>query len=139
MQNQKMRMDRRKFRIGELAEELKIKKFVIRFWEKEFDLQSDRSDGGQRFYTYDDLQTFQTIKNLLYNQKFTIPGAKKQLKVFQEEKIEINPATKTEIVQAQKDSITVQTVEKQASVDKKLLEKIISFKEKLNKFKQILG
>ncbi len=79
MQPQKVHMDKRRFRIGDLAEELKVKKFVIRFWEKEFDIKSDRSEGGQRFYTSEDLQTFIRIKDLLYNKGFTIAGAKKQL------------------------------------------------------------
>lgn len=79
MENQKVQMARRQFRIGDLAKELKVKKFVIRFWEKEFNLKSDRSSGGQRFYTLDDLNIFLTIKDLLYNQGFTIAGAKKQL------------------------------------------------------------
>lgn len=79
MQTQKTQMAKRQFRIGDLAKELKVKKFVIRFWEKEFDLKSGRSQGGQRFYTNDDLTIFLTIKDLLYNQGFTIAGAKKQL------------------------------------------------------------
>jgi len=72
-------MGKKQFRIGDLAKELKVKKFVVRFWEKEFDLKSDRSNGGQRFYTTDDLLQFMLIKDLLYNQGFTIAGAKKQL------------------------------------------------------------
>lgn len=79
MESTKMQMTRRQFRIGDLAKELKVKKFVIRFWEKEFNLKSDRSQGGQRFYTSDDLNIFLAIKDLLYNQGFTIAGAKKQL------------------------------------------------------------
>ncbi len=79
MQQQKMNMSKKQFRIGDLAEELKVKKFVIRFWEKEFGIESDRSEGGQRFYTSDDLRRFLLIKDLLYNQGFTIAGAKKQL------------------------------------------------------------
>jgi DNA-binding transcriptional MerR regulator len=84
------------FRIGELSKKLKVKKFVIRFWEKEFGLKSERSDGGQRFYNQEDLKKFFMIKDLLYNQKFTIPGARKQLEtVFSKHKeTTINPATK---------------------------------------------
>ncbi len=74
-------MGKNKFRIGDLAHELKVKKYVIRFWEKEFGLSSDRSQGGQRFYNQDDLNTFMQIKDLLYTQKFTIAGAKKHLKI----------------------------------------------------------
>lgn len=76
-----MKMKRKKFRIGELAQQLSVERFVIRFWEKEFELTSTRSDGGQRFYTEDDLDTFSRIKELLYNLGFTIQGAKKQIAI----------------------------------------------------------
>lgn len=79
MQSQKMKISKRKFRIGDLAKELKLKKYVIRFWEKEFELESDRSEGGQRFYTQEDFNLFSKIKELLYAQGYTISGAKKQL------------------------------------------------------------
>lgn len=74
-----MRMEKRKFRIGELAEQLQVEQFVIRFWEKEFSLKTVRSTGGQRFYREQDLETFKKIKELLYEKGFTIAGAKKQL------------------------------------------------------------
>jgi DNA-binding transcriptional MerR regulator len=74
-----MRMQKRQFRIGELAKHLDVEKFVIRFWEKEFDLSATRSVGGQRFYTEQDLEQFTQIKTLLYEQGFTIAGAKKKL------------------------------------------------------------
>lgn len=74
-----MRMQKRQFRIGDLAKHLDVEKFVIRFWEKEFGVSTTRSDGGQRFYSEEDLDTFKKIKTLLYEQGFTIAGAKKQL------------------------------------------------------------
>jgi DNA-binding transcriptional MerR regulator len=74
-----MRMEKRKFRIGELAKHLAVERFVIRFWEKEFNVKSTRSGGGQRFYDEDDARTFATIKELLYNRGFTIAGARKEL------------------------------------------------------------
>lgn len=74
-----MRMEKRKFRIGELAEHLAVERFVIRFWEKEFNVKSTRSTGGQRFYNQDDARTFAIIKDLLYNRGFTIAGARKEL------------------------------------------------------------
>lgn len=73
------RMSKRQFRIGELAKALKVQKYVIRFWEKEFGLSSTRSEGGQRFYTADDLATFAQIKRLLYEEGFTIAGARQKL------------------------------------------------------------
>lgn len=74
-----MRMQKRQFRIGDLAKQLNVEKFVIRFWEKEFDVSTTRSEGGQRFYSEEDLLMFQSIKTLLYDEGFTIAGAKKQL------------------------------------------------------------
>ncbi len=74
-----MRMQKKQFRIGTLAKELDIEKFVIRFWEKEFSIKSSRSIGGQRYYTTHDVERFKKIKELLYKNKFTIAGAKKAL------------------------------------------------------------
>lgn len=74
-----MKMAKKQFRIGELAKRLAVERFVIRFWEKEFELSASRSSGKQRFYSEEDYATFSTIKQLLYNEKFTISGAKKQL------------------------------------------------------------
>ena len=51
-----MKMQKRQFRIGQLAENLGVERFVVRFWEKEFKLACDRSDGGQRFYSEQDLE-----------------------------------------------------------------------------------
>lgn len=74
-----MKMALKQFRIGQLAKELHVERFVIRFWEKEFNIKSIRSEGGQRFYTDKDLAKFKIIKKLLYEEGFTIAGAKKYL------------------------------------------------------------
>lgn len=74
-----MKMEKRQFRIGELAKHLGVERFVIRFWEKEFGIKSYRSPGGQRFYQEEDLATFKKIKILLYDKGFTIAGAKQHL------------------------------------------------------------
>lgn len=74
-----MKMQKQQFRIGTLAKELRLEKFVIRFWEKEFNIKSSRSIGGQRYYTAQDLEQFKKIKELLYGKKFTIAGAKEAL------------------------------------------------------------
>jgi len=73
-------MQKRKFRIGELAEKLNLERFVVRFWEKEFSIKTKRSQGSQRFYDENDLKKFELIKRLLYEEGFTIVGAKKKLK-----------------------------------------------------------
>ncbi len=75
-----MKLQKKQFRIGELANSLQVERFVIRFWEKEFNVTGNRSQGGQRFYEEKDLEKFRSIKKLLYEQGFTIAGAKKQFK-----------------------------------------------------------
>lgn len=75
-----MKMQKRQFRIGQLADLLGVERFVVRFWEKEFNLSAHRSTGGQRFYEEKDLTRFKKIKQLLYEEGFTIAGAKKRLK-----------------------------------------------------------
>lgn len=75
-----MKIEMRTFRIGALAEKLEVEKFVIRFWEKEFNIRPARTSGKQRFYTEKDLERFTAIKELLYGKGFTIAGAKKHLK-----------------------------------------------------------
>jgi len=72
-------MEKKQFRIGELAKHVGVKRFVIRFWEKEFNLSPHRSTGGQRFYIDNDLKLFQQIKTLLYDRGFTIAGAKQHI------------------------------------------------------------
>ncbi len=74
-----MKMSKRQYRIGELAKALGVEKFVVRFWEKELGIKSFRSKGGQRFYEEKDFKRFETIKNLLYDKKYTLAGAKKEL------------------------------------------------------------
>lgn len=75
-----MKIQKKQFRIGALSKKLNLAKFVIRFWEKEFNIKSIRSTGKQRYYTEQDMEQFKTIKQLLYEKKFTIAGAKNILK-----------------------------------------------------------
>src|SRR5579871_7043532 len=98
-----MKMQKRKFRIGELAKKLKLERFVVRFWEKEFSIKTKRSQGSQRFYDESDLKKFELIKQLLYEEGFTILGAKKKLK----EKFSSKPdkAEKSSIIASQKTTL----------------------------------
>jgi DNA-binding transcriptional MerR regulator len=90
-------MQTKQFRIGELSRKLCVEKFVIRFWEKEFNIKSQRSNGQQRFYTEKEFEKFSTIKDLLYHKGFTIAGAKKQI---------YNSSRKNSIVSAVKTTLT---------------------------------
>jgi len=68
------------FRIGEVSKIVNVEPYVIRYWETEFKTVNPvRTKTAQRLYRKKDVQELLAIKNLLYLQRFTIDGAKKQL------------------------------------------------------------
>jgi DNA-binding transcriptional MerR regulator len=69
------------FRIGEVSRLTATKPFVLRYWETEFPmLQPVKSPKGHRLYRQEDIDTVFTIKRLLYNEGFTIAGARRHLR-----------------------------------------------------------
>jgi DNA-binding transcriptional MerR regulator len=72
--------EKRYFRIGEVSALTSIESYVLRYWETEFPkIKPARSSSGQRLYKRRDIETILQIKDLLYQKKFTIAGAKKHL------------------------------------------------------------
>jgi DNA-binding transcriptional MerR regulator len=68
------------FKIGEVARVLGVKPHVLRYWESEFpSLRPKKNPSGQRIYARSDVEAIVEIKNLLYNERYTISGAKKLL------------------------------------------------------------
>jgi len=73
--------DKLYFRIGEVAELCQLPAYVLRFWETEFpQLKPVKGSTGQRMYRQRDVEFVLRIKKLLYDEGFTIPGARQQLK-----------------------------------------------------------
>jgi DNA-binding transcriptional MerR regulator len=73
--------DKLYFRIGEVAELCTLPAYVLRFWETEFpQLKPVKGSTGQRMYRQKDVEYVLRIKKLLYDEGFTIPGARAQLK-----------------------------------------------------------
>ncbi len=73
--------DKLYFRIGEVAELCRLPAYVLRFWESEFpQLKPVKSSTGQRMYRRRDVENVLHIKRLLYEQGFTIAGARQQLR-----------------------------------------------------------
>jgi DNA-binding transcriptional MerR regulator len=69
------------FRIGEVATLCRLPAYVLRFWETEFpQLKPVKSSTGQRMYRKRDVESVVHIKQLLYEQGFTISGARQQLR-----------------------------------------------------------
>jgi DNA-binding transcriptional MerR regulator len=68
------------FRIGEVCELIKVQPHVLRYWETEFPmLAPQKNRAGQRVYRRKDVEMVLRIRDLLYEEKFTIAGAKKKL------------------------------------------------------------
>ena len=68
------------YSIREVAEMLDVEPYVLRFWEKEFPtLKPRKSQGGLRIYRQADIDELMVIKELLYTEKYTIEGAKRQI------------------------------------------------------------
>ena len=73
--------DKLYFRIGEVAELCELPAYVLRFWETEFpQLKPGKSSTGQRMYRRRDVESVLLIKKLLYQEGFTIAGARQHLK-----------------------------------------------------------
>ena len=71
------------YSIGEVAELTALKPYVLRYWETEFSLlKPPKNRAGNRIYKDKDIKIIFHIKYLLYDQKYTIEGARNQLKAL---------------------------------------------------------
>ncbi len=73
--------DKLYFRIGEVSRLCDVPAYVLRFWESEFpQLKPHKGGTGQRLYRRRDVETALHIKSLLYDEGYTIPGARQVIK-----------------------------------------------------------
>ena len=73
--------DKLYFKIGEVSQLVGVEPYVLRYWESEFPgLSPRKSSTGQRMFRRKDVEMLLNIKQLLYEKKFTIEGARKALK-----------------------------------------------------------
>jgi DNA-binding transcriptional MerR regulator len=69
------------YRIGEVSRLTALKQFVLRYWETEFPmLEPVKSSSGHRLYRQEDVEMVLRIKRLLYDEGFTIAGARRHLR-----------------------------------------------------------
>jgi DNA-binding transcriptional MerR regulator len=79
--HQELSSEKSLYRIGEVSRITDTKPFVLRYWETEFPtLQPVKSPKGHRLYRRQDVETVLLIKRLLYDQGFTIAGARRHLR-----------------------------------------------------------
>ena len=77
---------KRYFAIGEVSELCAVKPHVLRYWEQEFpQLKPVKRRGNRRYYQHEDVQMVRRIRSLLYEQGFTIGGARQRLRELRNE------------------------------------------------------
>lgn len=80
------------FCVGEVSKIAQLPSYILRFWESQFKhLHPQRTRGGHRRYQKKDVELILWIKNLLYEKKFTIKGAREELEKREREDL-IDPA-----------------------------------------------
>lgn len=78
--------DRLYFRIGDVADLLKVKPHVLRYWESEFPIVSPQKGAtGQRIYRRSDVETLVMIRHLLHEERYSIEGARKRIRELRKE------------------------------------------------------
>ena len=111
------------YSIGDVSQMTGLKQYVLRYWETEFSiLNPEKNKAGNRRYKKEDIKIIRHIKELLYDKKFTIRGAKQYLKDYYK-----NQDGDSSIV-----NISSQTVDKEFLMDlKEKLEETLDLLAKL--------
>lgn len=92
--------DKLYFKIGEVCQITGIQPHVLRYWETEFpQLAPEKNRSGQRVYKRRDIEIILKIKKLLYEEKFTIAGAKRRLAAETRFKV-VSPETPADTLEA---------------------------------------
>ena len=108
--------DKLYFKIGEVAHLTGVKQHVLRYWESEFpSIRPQKSKSNQRLYKRRDLEAVMAIKHLLYDRKFTIEGAKRQLRDHGVE-TSLPPPDPTELAERARRAVLDEASEKEQQV-----------------------
>jgi DNA-binding transcriptional MerR regulator len=99
--------DKLAFKIGEVAELLGVKPYVLRYWETEFEvLKPKKSKHNQRMYERKDVENLMLIKKLLYRDRFSIEGARSALKKLKKDNVRVKQIkTIAEHIEEAKDKV----------------------------------
>lgn len=100
--------DKLYFRISEVSRLTGLEPYVLRYWESEFKLiKPIRTKSRHRLYKRKDLEIILEIKKLLYEEQYTIAGAKKRLEeIVREEREDLAPAPKNDLEKVLQDLLT---------------------------------
>ncbi len=122
------------FRIGDVAEILGVKPYVIRFWETEFPFVApDKAQSGQRVYRRSQIEGLVLIKHLLHIERYSIEGAKKKL-------TELRKTAKLKesmlgLVSGEEEAAPAEVIQIGSVVDKS---QVLSFQEKIEDLQKLI-
>ena len=145
MQQQKVSVTKRFLSVEEVARELDVKKFLVKFWEKEFKLSLERSHDENRCYSQENLKAFIAIKDLVHNKKMSLSQAKRQFYasktcdsfVAAEQEV-VQPIVIEPVVDQQVGVQPAVTPVDQTSCDELFKQNLQTLREQLLNFKQLL-
>ena len=128
------------FKIGEVREILDVEPYVLRYWESEFKiLKPTRTRARQRLYHKRDLELLMEIKHLLYDEKFTIAGAKKRLQEMRKQMSAEKKARKVNKPRAQAaPELNLTRLNEAVSGDQDYKEILLEIKKELRELRSIL-
>lgn len=113
--------DKLAFKIGEVADILGVKAYVLRYWETEFEiLKPKKSKHNQRMYERRDVENLLLIKKLLYRDRFSIEGARTALKKLR------------------KDNVRVKQIKTMAEHIDEAKDRVLDLIDEISNFRQIL-
>ena len=122
MNSPKIEIKKLYYSIGEVSKMTDLKQYVLRYWETEFkQLKPPKNRSGNRTYRQKDIDTIFAIKTLLYNKKFTIDGARKQLNIGEvisdnDETSDLKSAPEQSAISEQEKSILVKMKQELQSI-----------------------
>lgn len=127
------------FKIGEVSEILNVEPYVLRYWESEFKiLKPTRTRARQRLYHKKDLELLMEIKHLLYDEKFTIAGAKKRLQEMKKQSSAERKTKRTPKVKAKVESEEPFAQTENTSEPSDYREILLEIKKELKELRSIL-
>lgn len=113
--------DKLAFKIGEVADILGVKAYVLRYWETEFEiLKPKKSKHNQRMYERKDVENLLLIKKLLYRDRFSIEGARSALKKLR------------------KDNVRVKQIKTMAEHIDEAKDRVLDLIDEINNFRQLM-
>lgn len=110
--------------IGEVAEQIDVPQYVLRFWESKFSQIAPEKHRGKRYYRPEDIVVLREIKTLLYEEKYTIKGVQSFLQQKSKNIPENKDIVEKEVLQAA-DKKRLQSILKTLRTSRTLLKKVL--------------